>query len=83
MRHASVDTSGVYLRERLKRIRGAQQLLIGEVFPGNGNSLEELGNQSWQKIGNKKEEPLQLIELQGISLVGMAGFEPTTPTSRT
>jgi integrase len=31
MRHATVDTSGVYLRERLKRIRGAQQLLIGEV----------------------------------------------------
>jgi len=78
MGHATLDTTSVYLRERLKRVRGAQRLLVNEVFPENGKSPEESENQSWQKIGNDIGGSLQPLEGQGEELVGMAGFEPPT-----
>lgn len=83
MRHASVDTSGIYLREREKRIRGAQRLLVGEVFTESENNPDFSGNGTWQKMGNGNPTSPQVVALQDFSPGRDGGIRNGNPPADT
>ncbi|MDB5046968.1 MAG: recombinase XerC [Fibrobacteres bacterium] len=83
MGHSEVDTTRLYLRERIARIQSAQRPLVLGIYPEIEKTQEKPIMETWHPVGTGAQESSQVIDIQGEKLVGMAGFEPTTPTSRT